>query len=167
VKRSSFSRELSVDRCCFYTQHAHSSIKVITVCIHPYYVTCTLTWLRLRGSLYLELCLIWEASSLCSRLTDDPRTHRHPRRPQSRPVRSFRKITFGPANATCRLGFRYWKHPGTLPVLSIHWICADSGTGPFVQYNGIGGVKGQFLGWWAVMTQAAFSYMCAFVPHLS
>ncbi|KAJ7937354.1 amino acid permease [Mycena leptocephala] len=39
-------------------------------------------------------------------------------------------------------GFRYWKHPG-----------------PFVQYNGISGAKGQFLGWWAVMTQAAFSYI--------
>jgi amino acid transporter len=41
-----------------------------------------------------------------------------------------------------RLGFRYWKHPG-----------------PFVQYNGIAGAKGRFLGWWAVMTQAAFSYI--------
>ncbi|KAJ7873272.1 amino acid permease/ SLC12A domain-containing protein [Mycena olivaceomarginata] len=42
-----------------------------------------------------------------------------------------------------RIGFRYWKNPG-----------------PFVQYNDIPGVKGRFLGWWAVMTQAAFSYMC-------
>lgn len=41
-----------------------------------------------------------------------------------------------------RLGFRFWKHPG-----------------PFVQYKGIGGAKGQFLGWWAVMTQAAFSFI--------
>ncbi|THH21448.1 hypothetical protein EW146_g85 [Bondarzewia mesenterica] len=41
-----------------------------------------------------------------------------------------------------RLGFRYWKHPG-----------------PFVQYNGIAGAKGQFLGWWAVITQAAFSFI--------
>ncbi|KAJ7233154.1 amino acid permease-domain-containing protein, partial [Mycena haematopus] len=41
-----------------------------------------------------------------------------------------------------RLGFRYWKHPG-----------------PFVQYNNIAGAKGRFLGWWAVMTQAAFSYI--------
>ncbi|OBZ79129.1 putative proline-specific permease put4 [Grifola frondosa] len=41
-----------------------------------------------------------------------------------------------------RLGFRYWKHPG-----------------PFVQYGGIGGSKGQFLGWWAVLTQAAFSFI--------
>ncbi|KAF7791914.1 hypothetical protein EIP86_002940 [Pleurotus ostreatoroseus] len=41
-----------------------------------------------------------------------------------------------------RLGFRYWKHPG-----------------PFVQYNGISGSEGQFLGWWAVMTQAAFSFI--------
>ncbi|KAJ7367981.1 amino acid permease [Mycena albidolilacea] len=41
-----------------------------------------------------------------------------------------------------RLGFRYWKNPG-----------------PFVQYDGISGAKGQFLGWWAVMSQAAFSYI--------
>ncbi|KAF8211454.1 amino acid permease [Mycena galopus ATCC 62051] len=41
-----------------------------------------------------------------------------------------------------RLGFRFWKNPG-----------------PFVQYNGISGAKGRFLGWWAVMTQAAFSYI--------
>lgn len=41
-----------------------------------------------------------------------------------------------------RLGFRYWKNPG-----------------PFVDYAGIKGSKGHFLGWWAVMTQAAFSYI--------
>ncbi|KAH7924878.1 amino acid permease [Leucogyrophana mollusca] len=41
-----------------------------------------------------------------------------------------------------RIGFRYWKNPG-----------------PFVQYDGIPGTKGQFLGWWAVMTQAAFSFI--------
>ncbi|KAI0633510.1 amino acid permease [Trametes polyzona] len=41
-----------------------------------------------------------------------------------------------------RLGFRHWKTPG-----------------PFVQFDGIAGVKGCFLGWSAVMTQAAFSYM--------
>ncbi|KAF9513654.1 hypothetical protein BS47DRAFT_1362222 [Hydnum rufescens UP504] len=41
-----------------------------------------------------------------------------------------------------RIGFRYWKHPG-----------------PFVQFNKIGGAKGRFLGWWSVMTQAAFSYI--------
>ncbi|KAG0709056.1 amino acid permease [Suillus ampliporus] len=41
-----------------------------------------------------------------------------------------------------RLGFRYWKNPG-----------------PFVQYNGIPGAKGRFLGWWAVMSQAAFSFI--------
>ncbi|KDR68482.1 hypothetical protein GALMADRAFT_231150 [Galerina marginata CBS 339.88] len=40
-----------------------------------------------------------------------------------------------------RLGFRYWKHPG-----------------PFVQFNSISGAKGRFLGFWAVLTQAAFSY---------
>jgi len=41
-----------------------------------------------------------------------------------------------------RLGFRYWKHPG-----------------PFVQYNGIAGSKGRFLGFVAVLTQAAFSFI--------
>ncbi|KAH9082039.1 amino acid permease/ SLC12A domain-containing protein [Lactarius deliciosus] len=41
-----------------------------------------------------------------------------------------------------RLGFRYWKHPG-----------------PFVQFDGIAGAKGRFLGWWAVLTQAAFSFI--------
>ncbi|KAJ3552067.1 hypothetical protein NM688_g4353 [Phlebia brevispora] len=41
-----------------------------------------------------------------------------------------------------RIGFRYWKHPG-----------------PFAQFDGIGGSKGRFLAWWAVMTQAAFSFI--------
>ncbi|CAE6472092.1 unnamed protein product, partial [Rhizoctonia solani] len=41
-----------------------------------------------------------------------------------------------------RIGFRYWKNPG-----------------PFVQFAGIAGAKGQFLGWWSVMTQAAFSFI--------
>ncbi|KAF9036416.1 amino acid permease [Hymenopellis radicata] len=41
-----------------------------------------------------------------------------------------------------RIGFRYWKDPG-----------------PFVQYNGIEGSEGRFLGWWSVMTQAAFSFI--------
>ncbi|KAF8807642.1 amino acid permease [Phlegmacium glaucopus] len=41
-----------------------------------------------------------------------------------------------------RLGFRYWKNPG-----------------PFVHYKGVPGSKGQFLGWWAVLTQAAFSFI--------
>ncbi|KAH7883763.1 amino acid permease [Phlebopus sp. FC_14] len=41
-----------------------------------------------------------------------------------------------------RIGFRYWKNPG-----------------PFVQYKDISGAKGRFLGWWAVMTQAAFSFI--------
>ncbi|KAG2361323.1 amino acid permease [Suillus spraguei] len=40
-----------------------------------------------------------------------------------------------------RIGFRYWKNPG-----------------PFAQYLGIEGAKGRFLGWWAVLTQAAFSF---------
>ncbi|KAK7465744.1 hypothetical protein VKT23_005716 [Stygiomarasmius scandens] len=41
-----------------------------------------------------------------------------------------------------RIGFRYWKNPG-----------------PFAQYEGIGGAKGRFLGWWGVMSQAAFSFI--------
>jgi amino acid transporter len=41
-----------------------------------------------------------------------------------------------------RIGFRYWKHPG-----------------PFVQYKGIRGAKGRFLGFYQVLTQAAFAYI--------
>jgi amino acid transporter len=41
-----------------------------------------------------------------------------------------------------RIGFRFWKHPGA-----------------FAQFAGIQGSKGQFLAWWAVMTQAAFSFI--------
>ncbi|KAL5519449.1 hypothetical protein ACEPAH_1132 [Sanghuangporus vaninii] len=41
-----------------------------------------------------------------------------------------------------RIGFRYWRDPG-----------------PFVQYMDIPGAKGRFLGWWAVMSQSAFSYI--------
>ncbi|KAF8078426.1 amino acid permease [Lyophyllum atratum] len=41
-----------------------------------------------------------------------------------------------------RIGFRYWKDPG-----------------PFVQFADIAGAKGRFLAWWAVMTQAAFSFI--------
>lgn len=41
-----------------------------------------------------------------------------------------------------RLGFRYWKNPG-----------------PFVQFDGISGAKGRFLGWWSVLVQAAFSFI--------
>ncbi|KNZ73488.1 Lysine-specific permease [Termitomyces sp. J132] len=41
-----------------------------------------------------------------------------------------------------RIGFRNWKHPG-----------------PFNQFAGIQGSEGRFLAWWAVMTQAAFSFI--------
>jgi len=41
-----------------------------------------------------------------------------------------------------RIGFRYWKNPG-----------------PFVQYKGISGAGGRFLGWWAVLDNAAFSFI--------
>jgi len=41
-----------------------------------------------------------------------------------------------------RIGFRYWKQPGA-----------------FNQFAGIPGAKGRFLAWWAVMTQAAFSFI--------
>ncbi|KAH9940385.1 amino acid permease [Epithele typhae] len=51
-------------------------------------------------------------------------------------------IDLGGGPSHDRLGFRYWKHPG-----------------PFVQFNGIEGAKGRFLGWSAVMTQAAFSFI--------
>ena len=49
-------------------------------------------------------------------------------------------LTGGPNHD--RIGFRYWKNPG-----------------PFVQFDGIPGAKGRFLGWWAVLTQAAFSFI--------
>ncbi|KIJ68243.1 hypothetical protein HYDPIDRAFT_24541 [Hydnomerulius pinastri MD-312] len=41
-----------------------------------------------------------------------------------------------------RIGFRYWKNPG-----------------PFVQYHGIAGNTGKFLGWWSVLSNAAFSFI--------
>lgn len=41
-----------------------------------------------------------------------------------------------------RIGFRYWKDPG-----------------PFVQFYGISGMTGRFLGWSRVVTQAAFAYV--------
>lgn len=40
------------------------------------------------------------------------------------------------------IGFRFWVNPG-----------------PFVQYLGIPGVTGRFLGYWAVLIQASFSYI--------
>ena len=40
------------------------------------------------------------------------------------------------------IGFRYWQNPG-----------------PFVQFDGIAGAKGRLLGFWAVLTQAAFSFI--------
>ncbi|KAG2117799.1 amino acid permease [Suillus discolor] len=51
-------------------------------------------------------------------------------------------IDLGGAPNHDRIGFRYWKNPG-----------------PFVQYDGISGAKGQFLGFWAVLTEAAFSFI--------
>ncbi|KAG0141057.1 hypothetical protein CROQUDRAFT_52279 [Cronartium quercuum f. sp. fusiforme G11] len=39
-----------------------------------------------------------------------------------------------------RIGFRYWKNPG-----------------PFVQFLGISGVTGRFLGFWSALIQATFS----------
>jgi len=41
-----------------------------------------------------------------------------------------------------RIGFRYWKNPG-----------------PFVQYKGISGTTGRFLGWWSVLLNAAYSFL--------
>lgn len=53
---------------------------------------------------------------------------------------------------TCarRIGFRYWKNPG-----------------PFaVNYLGIPGVTGRFLGFWAVLMQAAYSFTGSEVPGI-
>ena len=51
-------------------------------------------------------------------------------------------ITSGGGPDHKSIGFQYWRHPG-----------------PFTQYNDITGSKGRFLGFWAVLTQAAFSYI--------
>lgn len=51
-------------------------------------------------------------------------------------------ITAGGGPDHRSIGFQYWRSPG-----------------PFVQYDGISGVLGRFLGYWAVLTQAAFSYI--------
>nr|ODN91508.1 AAT family amino acid transporter [Cryptococcus depauperatus CBS 7855] len=51
-------------------------------------------------------------------------------------------ITSGGGPDHTSIGFQYWRDPG-----------------PFVQYEGIAGSLGQFLGFWAVLTQAAFSYI--------
>ena len=51
-------------------------------------------------------------------------------------------IDFSSPDILSRLGFRYWKHPG-----------------PFVQYDGIAGATGRFVGWWSVVSQAAFSFI--------
>jgi len=56
----------------------------------------------------------------------------------------FVKCSIAEPIITCdrRIGFRYWKNPG-----------------PFVQFSGIEGKWGQFLGFWDVLTKAAFSYI--------
>lgn len=46
----------------------------------------------------------------------------------------------GPTGET--IGFRFWRDPG-----------------PFVQYAGIPGTLGRFLGFWVTLTRAAFSYI--------
>ncbi|WVF69298.1 hypothetical protein IAT40_004074 [Kwoniella sp. CBS 6097] len=51
-------------------------------------------------------------------------------------------ITAGGGPDHEKIGFKYWRDPG-----------------PFVQYAGISGTLGRFLGFWAVLTQAAFSYI--------
>ncbi|WVQ73166.1 hypothetical protein IAR50_002730 [Cryptococcus sp. DSM 104548] len=51
-------------------------------------------------------------------------------------------ITAGGGPNHQSIGFQYWRNPG-----------------PFVQYDDIKGSLGRFLGFWAVLTQAAFSYI--------
>lgn len=51
-------------------------------------------------------------------------------------------VAFGTLTLYLRIGFRYWKHPG-----------------PFVQYHGIPGATGRFVGWWSVASLAAFSFI--------
>ncbi|KAF8590199.1 amino acid transporter [Ramaria rubella] len=51
-------------------------------------------------------------------------------------------IDLGGAPDHDRLGFRFWNHPG-----------------PFVQFLGISGAKGRFLGTWSVLIQAAYAFL--------
>ncbi|OCF73198.1 AAT family amino acid transporter [Kwoniella mangroviensis CBS 8886] len=51
-------------------------------------------------------------------------------------------ISAGGGPSHDKIGFRYWRNPG-----------------PFVQYMDIPGSLGRFLGFWAVLTQAAFAYV--------
>lgn len=51
-------------------------------------------------------------------------------------------ITAGGGPDHVHHGFEYWRNPG-----------------PFTQFSGITGTLGRFLGFWAVLTQAAFSYI--------
>jgi amino acid permease len=49
-----------------------------------------------------------------------------------------------------RIGFTFWGNPG-----------------PFVQYGGVPGNLGQFLGFWQVLMQAAFAFFGSEVPGLA
>lgn len=51
-------------------------------------------------------------------------------------------ISAGGGPSHKKIGFQYWRNPG-----------------PFTHYSGIQGSLGHFLGFWAVLTQAAFSYI--------
>ncbi|KIJ55957.1 hypothetical protein M422DRAFT_198811 [Sphaerobolus stellatus SS14] len=51
-------------------------------------------------------------------------------------------IDLGGAPDHDRRGFRYWHNPGA-----------------FVQFDGIGGAKGRFLGFWSVLIQAAYAFL--------
>ncbi|KAF8580217.1 amino acid transporter [Ramaria rubella] len=51
-------------------------------------------------------------------------------------------IDLGGAPKHDRLGFRFWHHPGA-----------------FVQFLGIEGAKGRFLGFWSVLIQAAYAFI--------
>ena len=50
-------------------------------------------------------------------------------------------ITCGGAPDHKAIGFKYWKHPG-----------------PFVQYLGIAGNLGRFLGFWKTLNNALYAY---------
>ncbi|TFY78492.1 hypothetical protein EWM64_g5521 [Hericium alpestre] len=45
------------------------------------------------------------------------------------------------------------------PITTVSVSAIGKHPGPFVQYHGISGSEGRFLGWWAVMTGAAFSFI--------
>ncbi|KAH9467045.1 hypothetical protein KEM48_000566 [Puccinia striiformis f. sp. tritici PST-130] len=77
-----------------------------------------------------------------------------------------------------RIGFRYWKEPGIdelfiyicysdyLNLPSDHPLPSHT-SGPFVQYDGVPGASGRFLGFLSVLVSASFSYIGVEMPAIA